>query len=206
MQKVVVALAILLSGWCRASAAGPPFWPCGSIGTPPFGDLTDGDADKLLALASSNGLELRPTIEKVYAGDKEALATLLRFSTQLKSLDISTRAYGNMVYSIFLNLGEAKSPQLFIPVLLDQPPQVRQRVRDFLWYPMFCVPEEHRAEVEREVHGDFPLLFPPDFVFGKDDSLFNKAPNTALPPPVSSVTPLAVASGAPIRPARYRER
>jgi hypothetical protein len=160
-------------------ASEPPFWPCVANDGAPFGHLTESDLDTLISLAAANGLELVPTLKKVYTGDKEALATILRFSSRLQSLDTPTRVYGNMMYSIFLNLGEAKGTQFVIEVILSQEPMVRQRIRDFLWYPTFCVPKGERAEVERAIRAEFPLLWPPDFVFGKGDALFGKTPNNA---------------------------
>ena len=158
------------------AASEPPFWPCVSNDGAPFGQLTESDVDTLTSLAAANGLELLPTLKKVYTGDEEALATILRFSSQLKSLDMPTRVYGNMIYSVFLNLSEVKGTRFVIAVILSQEPTARQRIRDFLWYPTFCVPKDRRAEVERAARAELPLLWPPDFVFGKEDALFSKTP------------------------------
>jgi hypothetical protein len=180
MRNLLLFASIALTCTIRVPAAEPPFWPCESNDGAPFGHLTDSDEAKLISLASAGGLDLRPTLEKVYAGDKEALASVLRLSSQLKSRDMPMRVYGNMVYSIFLNLGEAKGPEFVISVVVGQEPAVRQRIRDFLWYPVFCVPKEQRAEAEKSGRTEFPLLWPPDFVFGKDDPLFSKTPNNAF--------------------------
>lgn len=178
MRKLVLSASIALCCAFRVPAAEPPFWPCEPNDGAPFGQLTDSDEAKLISLASARGLDLRPTLEKVYAGNNEALASVLRFSSQLKLRDMPMRAYGNMVYSIFLNLGEAKGPAFVISVVVAQEPAVRQRIRDFLWYPVFCATKERRAAVEESDRAGFPLLFPPDFVFGKDDPLFSEASGT----------------------------
>ncbi|HXV68154.1 MAG TPA: hypothetical protein VD738_04440 [Nitrospira sp.] len=182
MRSFVLTLAITLCCALPVPALEPPFWPCESDDGSPFGHLTEDDGATLISMASTSGLELVPTLVEVYAGDNEALAAVLRLSSRLKALDMPTRVYGNMVYSIFLNLGEAKGPEAFISVLLSQEPVVRQRIRDFLWYPVFCVPEAERVEVARAQRAEFPLLWPPDFVFGKEDNLFSKTPNNALQP------------------------
>jgi len=204
MKKCLFICLVWLS--LGGHAAEPPFWPCTPDGAEPFGRVTERDQDMLVSLASANGLDLIPTLEKVYAGDKEALAKMFQLSSQLKSLDTHTRAYGALVNSIFLNLGESKGPDFIISVVVSQEPAVRQRIRDFLIYPVFCVPKEQRAEAERSAREQFPLLWPPDFVFGKDDPLFSKTPNNPIKLSARPVTHLAVASCAPVRPAAYRVR
>jgi hypothetical protein len=173
-----LAAAIALGAGSLASAGEPPFWPCESNDGAPFGHLADSDVNELVSFAAAKGLDLVPTVEKVYTGDKDALAAVMRFSTQLKSRNTPMRVYGNMVYSIYLNLGESKGEELFIAVLQSQNPAVRQRILEFLWYPVFCVPEAGRAEAGWLQRASLPTLWPPDFVFGKDDSLFSKTPKT----------------------------
>src|SRR5207253_6845588 len=67
-------------------------------------------------------------------------------------------SYGQIVYSSFLNLGEAVGVDAYVKVLDRQSPEVQQRVRDFLYYPMLRVPKEQRKEVEEENS----RMYPPD--------------------------------------------
>ena len=178
----LLVCGIVLGAGSQVLAGEPPFWPCKPHAGAPYGYLVDSDElNQLISLAAANGLDLLPTLEKVYAGDKEALARVLRLSSRLTSRNMPMRMYGNMVYSIFLNFGESKGestePDVFIPVLLSQEPAVRQRIRDLLWYPVFCLPEAEREDAGRSQRALWPAVWPPDFVFGKDDRLFSKTPN-----------------------------
>jgi hypothetical protein len=62
--------------------------------------------------------------------------------------------------------------EVFVKVLDRQSPEVQQRVRDFLYYPMLRVPKEHRKQVEEENNRMYPTLFPKGFQFGHDDPVF----------------------------------
>jgi hypothetical protein len=173
------------------AAEEPPYWPCKVGDGDPYGHLTERDQAELVSFAKAKGLGLLPTLQKVYAGDEGSLATFFQFSSQLNSRGMPMRVYGAIVYSIFLNMGESKGPDFVISVVVSQEPAVRQRIRDFLWYPYSCALKEQRAKEERDGRTEFPLLWPPDFEFGKDDSVFSKTPNNALQPSDSPVTPPA---------------
>ena len=92
-------------------------------------------------------------------------------SLSLKTLDGNARAYGQVVYSSLLNLGETMGVEAYAKVLDRQEPKVRQRIRDFLYYPMLRVPKEQRQEAIKAVRGDYPTLFPKDYEFGRDDPI-----------------------------------
>lgn len=197
---------MLLGVASQPGATTPPYWPCEQDDGAPFGHLVDSDVDQLVAVARSAGVDLVPTVEKVHSGDKAALASIFQLSKEIQKRDVAMRVYGNMVYSIFLNLGE-NGPPIFVPTLLAQETEVRQRVRDFLWYPIFCTPEAQRGEAGRAARAYFPELWPADWEFGKNDSLFITTPSGPIEQSVYPVTPLAnEASGAPARPAAYPVR
>jgi hypothetical protein len=71
-----------------------------------------------------------------------------------------------------LNLGEAIGVDAYVKVLDRQSPEVQQRVRDFLYYPMLRIPKEQRKQVEEENSRMYPTLFPKRFQFGHDDPVF----------------------------------
>jgi hypothetical protein len=188
---LVLAGAATVGVQSQVPASEPPYWPCESNDGAPFGHLSDADIDTLISFAKANGLDLPSTVEKLYAGDQAALGTVLRLSMKLTVRDIPMRVYGNMVYSVFLNLGEKPAHPIFIPVLNAQESAVRQRIRDFLWYPIYCVPSTEREKAAHEAKADLGVLWPPEWVFGQNDALFTKTPNDAVDPPHSTVTPLA---------------
>ena len=114
----------------------------------PFGQIGDADVDRLAEFATKSGFDLRPELERVYKKDEKALARLFKFSLVFEALDANARTYGHIVYSAFLNLGEFTDTCL--KVLDRQSPDIQQRVRDFLYYPMLRVPKEQREQVEEE--------------------------------------------------------
>jgi hypothetical protein len=140
----------------------------------PFGEIGDADVDRLAEFAKKSGFDLKPEMERVYKKDEEALARLFKFSLVFKTLDPNARAYGQIIYSSLLNLGEAIGVDTYVKILDRQSPEVQQRVRDFLYYPMLRVPKEERKKVEEENSRMYPTLFPKDFRFGHDDPVFAK--------------------------------
>jgi hypothetical protein len=140
----------------------------------PFGPIGDADVDRLAEFGKKSGFDLKPEIERVYEHDEAALARLFQFSLAFNSLDPNARAYGQIIYSSLLNLGEVIGVDAYVKILDRQLPAVQQRVRDFLYYPMLRVPKEHRGEAERENSRMYPTLFPKGFQFGHDDPVFAK--------------------------------
>lgn len=140
----------------------------------PFGKITEADTVRLTQFAKNQGLDLGVEGKKAYAEDKEALARIFRLSLAFESFDQNARTYGQVVFSSLLNLGESMGVKEYSRVLAAQEPAVRQRVRDFLFYPMTSGPRKDRAQVAKEVRVDYPELFPKDYQFGINDSLFKK--------------------------------
>lgn len=141
---------------------------------PPFGNITTVDTNRLMQFAKEKGLDMRGDLKKAYAKDTNALAAIFRFSLEFKSLDQNARTYGQMLYSNFLTLAQAMGPEQYSAVVVAQTPEVQQRIRDFLYFPVTRVPAKERAVVDNEVRGHFPRLFPPAYHFGEDDPLFTK--------------------------------
>ncbi len=181
MRTALVALPALLLAAVSAITEEPPFWPCAADEGMPFGQLKESDATSLQQLGAANGLNVESIVNAAYAGDKAALEKMYKFSLKLESRDMPTRVYGQMVYSMFLNIGEQRGSDFLISALVKQIPAVRKRIRDFLWYPTFCVPGPERAAGQDSARKQFPLLFPPEYVFGKDDELFSKTPVQGRP-------------------------
>jgi hypothetical protein len=142
----------------------------------PFGKITDNDTDQLMQFAKERGFDLNSELQKAYAKDvgTNALGRIFRFSLTFKNLDKNARTYGQMIYSSLLNLGETMGVEQYSSVVDAQSPEVRQRIRDFLYFPTTRAPEKERVQVDKEVRADFPKLFPKDYAFGQDDPLFKK--------------------------------
>jgi len=138
----------------------------------PFGRMGEKDFESFIAYAGSHGLDVNAEMKLAYDGDAKALARVFELSTTFKSLNFEARAYGNLLFSTLLNLGETRGNQIFIDALALINDSCRQRVRDFFYYPVKLVPKRKRAEIERETREHQPWLFPPEYEFGKNDVLF----------------------------------
>ena len=106
----------------------------------PFGKITDSDTDQLIQFAKERGFDLSSELQQAYAKDTNALAHIFRFSLTFKSLDQNARTYGQVIYSSLLNLGETMGPEQYSSVVVAQDPEVQQRIRDFLYFPVPRVP------------------------------------------------------------------
>ena len=159
--SLTVALAFAISALASDVAEGSP-----------FGKTTEQDAHQLLALAKSHGVDVEASYKKAEAGDAEALGQIFGIAERLTKMDGPARAYGNLLFSCFLNLVEKRGEEFFANALARQSQDVKQRVRDFIYYAAKQTPVAHRAEVERETRADFPKIFPATYVFGFHNRLF----------------------------------
>lgn len=97
---------------------------------------------------------------------------MFNFSLSLKQFDKNARAYGQIIFSTFLNIGEVLGVQRYTQILDRQPREGRQRIRDFFFYPYSTRPANERDQAIADVRKDCPTLFPNDFQFAQGDSLF----------------------------------
>jgi hypothetical protein len=140
----------------------------------PFGDITDANIEELRTYGKAKGLDIIGDIEDVYRkNDLTALGRVFQFSNKLSDFDMGARTYGQIIFSSLLNLGEAwgKDNNPYFEVLNSQSPEVQQRIRDFLYYPLTFVPQEEKEEAEKEARKS-TTIFPSGFVFGKGDPIF----------------------------------
>jgi len=181
MIGAVASTLVLLLG-TQAPASPTPVektpWGCAANDGRPFGPMEDRQVLEFERYARERGLDLQPTADRMASGDRKALAEFLRFSLAFQRIDGPARTYGNMVWSVFLNLGERRTP-VFVPVLKAQDARVRQRIEDILWFPTLCIPaSERRADsaAENERDGRAMGLWGSHFVFGKGDPVFGSPP------------------------------
>jgi hypothetical protein len=143
----------------------------------PFGPITDADIDHLQEFAKKkSGFDLKAEMKRVYCCDKEidedALARVFNFSLSFKAFDKDALAYGQIIFSSFLNIGEVLGVEHYTQILDRQPPEVRQRIRDFFFYPYSTRPANERDQAIADVRKDYPTLFPKNFQFAHGDPLF----------------------------------
>ena len=138
----------------------------------PFGKITDDDMVHLTEFAKKQGMDLGAEAKKAYAKDKQALARVFELSLSFDKLDRNARTYGQVIYSSFLNLGESMGVKEYSRVLASLSPEVRQRVRDFIYYPITRLPKTEREENEKQIRKDYPELIPTDYRFGMNNPIF----------------------------------
>lgn len=166
-------VSLTLAGFCGSNVQSEEAFQFVNDGMP-FGKIMDADVERLMEFARAQGVDLKAELQKAYAKDTKALGRVFEFSLSFNTLDQNARTYGQVIYSSLLNLGETIGREPYSEVVLAQKPEVQQRIRDFLYFPMTRVPMNDRAEVDKEVREDFPRLFPKDYQFGHDDPLFEK--------------------------------
>jgi len=170
MTLAIVLMLLVAAETAQAPPA--PDAPQEALEGQPFGPTSEESIDGLFKLAKSHGLDLEGTMKQVYKGDQSALAKVYALSSRFTSLDPIARVYGNMLFTTLLNVGESRGVDFMADVLSSQDATVRQRVRDFLYYPVLMVEVPHRPEAEKQTRAEFPKLFPPDYEFGKNDPMF----------------------------------
>lgn len=164
MRKYIVRLFAFLSlVGCATTDEGKP-----------YGNITETDMAGLTQFAKTQGLDLDVEGKKLYAKDKSALARIFKLSLAFENLDRNARTYGQIIFSSLLNLGETMGVDEYSRVLNAQNPEVRQRVRDFLYYPMTRLSLNDRALNEQQIRADYPTLFPKNYQFGQNDPIFKK--------------------------------
>ncbi len=168
IMRVLILVAVLLTGARGEDASYDDAMP--------FGRIRDADINRLYEFAIERGVDLKAEMARVYSSEKPdegALGRVFLFSRQFKALDKNARAYGQIIYSSLLNIGEVIEVDGYTKIIDRQPPDVQQRIRDFLFYPQARqLPKERWEEALRETREDYPTLFPKGFRFGHDDPIF----------------------------------
>jgi hypothetical protein len=169
MTRAVVALLLAVTAVTAAAADRTPGpIPDGM----PFGRVEDADVDRLQEFALTRGFDLKAEMARVYGErkvDEDALGRVFIFSRQFNTLDKNARAYGQIIYSSLLNIGEHIGVPAYVKIIDRQPPDVQQRVRDFLWYPAWHA--QHKQN-NGELESMYPGLFPKSYEFRRDDPIF----------------------------------
>jgi hypothetical protein len=166
---LVASLVIVAASRAEIHAPPPDPWP--------FGRITDDDVARLCDYATKNGFDLKAELTNAYSLDRkigdEALGRVFRFCRVFRSFDKNAHTYGQIIKASFLNLGEVLGVEHYVRIIDRQPPDVQQRIRDFLFYPISIrVPREQWDEAARENREVYPTLFPSGFQFGRNDPLF----------------------------------
>jgi hypothetical protein len=167
LTRTFALAALLLIGTSACSTR-----PVGHDQGMPYGRVEPADVERLEAYARRAGLNLTEEMTRAYRGDADALARVFALSLEFSHLDQNAKTYGQLIYSSFLNLGERRAGDFFVATVVNQPERVQQRIRDFLFYVVTQAPRKQQAEAEANMRKEFPTLFPSNYVFGAEGSLF----------------------------------
>jgi hypothetical protein len=141
----------------------------------PFGKISQSDYNKLSTLARTHGIDIESEISNVYdKKDGAALGRIFKIALFFEKLDPVTKAYGQVIFSSFLTMSESKDFN-YAAVVAAQKPDIQQRIRDFIYYPISQSSGTERIEADKGLRVEAPLLFPVDYVFGHNDPIFKKS-------------------------------
>ena len=143
MKKLILTLLALFSAVGAIHAQ-----PTGFNTGMPFGLIGPKELDHLEAYAKKEGVDLMGDMKRAYQKDEEALGRVFAFSLKFKKLDRDAKAYGQIIYSSFLNLAGTYGVERYSLLVAAQPEAVRQRIRDFIYYDATQAPKKHRKEAE----------------------------------------------------------
>ena len=140
----------------------------------PFGPMDDGEVQVFTSYAATHGVDLEAEMMKAYSGNPEGLARVFGLASDFRTFDANVKVFGNILYSTLLNMGEQRGVDIIVDAIDLIPQSERQRIRDFLFFPVMSSPKAYRAEAERDARESFPKLFPPDYQFSQGDALLLK--------------------------------
>jgi len=109
-------------------------------------------------------------------------AALFGLATKFETFDRQAEMYGFHLFSaVFMDISYAgnaedktRAEAEFAKHIDAQPPKVRQRVRDFLYYSAYNPDPKVMAANERDLRLVFKLLFPASYTFAKNDPMFRQ--------------------------------
>ncbi len=137
----------------------------------PYGNIKEADVERLAAFAKKQGVDLNAEMEAVYNKDAAALARVFRLSILFTQLDLNARIYGQIIYSSLLTLGESKEFD-YSAVVNAQNPNIKQKIRDFIYYPITQLKSTDLKKADEELRKHYPILFPHDYTFGRNNPIF----------------------------------
>jgi len=135
----------------------------------PYGRIMDADVDRLQVFATQNGLDLIGELGRIYQGGYEkedSFDRVFAFASKFERLDDNARTYGHIIWSSLLNIGEVIGVPAYVVMINRQPPEIQQRIRDFLFYP------DQNPESRAIYDKVYPGLFPNEYRFGHDNPIF----------------------------------
>jgi hypothetical protein len=133
---------------------------------------TTAEKADLQKFAMSHGVDLDAILKELPEDDRQAWKKVFGLTMHFTRFDRSAEVYGYRLFTAFSyfidSVGEAK----FADLIDGQSSEVRQRVRDFLYYEAVNADHEVMKNNERLLRMKLKRVFPASYSFGANDPLF----------------------------------
>ena len=170
IRLLYVAIACVVLGGAHAIAAGVAhsgFYE--AIALP-----TQTEDDSLQRLAQKHGFDFLGALHEMSESNQRSWSKIFLVGMDLKTFNRTAQVYGYHLFTSWLYFVDSVGVEKYALLVNSQPAAVRQRVRDFLYLDAVMAPKSVRNSKERELREKCPSLFPSDYVFGKNDPLFDR--------------------------------
>jgi hypothetical protein len=127
---------------------------------------------RLEQFAMAQGVDLDGTLKELPEDDPKAWGNLFAIALHFDRFDRQAEVDGYQLFTAFSYFVESAGEAGFARMIDFQSPQVRQRVRDFLYYEAVVPSAEMTRNNERLLRMQLKLIFPAGYSFALDDPVF----------------------------------
>lgn len=132
---------------------------------------------QLEQFAMAQGVDLDGTLKALSEDDPKAWGNIFAISLRFDRFDRQAEVYGYQLFAAFSYFVDSAGEARFARMIDAQSPQVRQRIRDFLYYEAVDPSPEVTRNNERLLRMQLKLIFPPGYSFALDDPVFASVRN-----------------------------
>ncbi|UUZ53697.1 hypothetical protein LP419_34430 [Massilia sp. H-1] len=125
---------------------------------------TEAEGQALQELAMSQGTDYFGILKDL-PDDQQAWSKIFALSLRFKEFDRSAQVYGYTLFAVFYYFMDYAGEARFADLINAQPPEVRQRVHDFLYYDVVSDDPEVMKNNERVLRRDLKLIYPRSYSF-----------------------------------------
>jgi hypothetical protein len=126
---------------------------------------------QLEQFAMSQGVDLEGTLKDL-PEDPKAWGNIFEISLHFNRFDRQAEVYGYQLFTAFSYFVDGAGEARFAKMIDSQSPQVRQRVRDFLYYEAIDPSPKVTGNNERLLRLQLKLIFPASYSFAVNDPIF----------------------------------
>jgi len=122
--------------------------------------------------AKRHHVEFSKALHDMSDDDVKTWSQIFAVSMDFHTFDRAAQVYAYQIYTSWLYFVQSAGVEKYAKLVEAQPPAVRQRIRDILYFDAAMASQQDREIREKELRSKCPQLFPESYVFGKDDDLF----------------------------------